>query len=45
MKHEAKYLPSSKDKINGALLNPLTPELNPSAQSYLPRCLAGDFKF
>jgi hypothetical protein len=26
-----------------AMLNPLTPELNPSAQRYLPRFFTGDF--
>jgi hypothetical protein len=28
-----------------ATINPLTPELNPSAQRCLPRCFTGDFAY
>jgi hypothetical protein len=32
-------------KPSGWVINPLTPELNPSAQRCLPRIFTGDFNF
>jgi hypothetical protein len=36
---------SSKDGFISHMINPLTPELNPSAQRCLPRFFIGDFNF
>jgi hypothetical protein len=42
MSYTCRYLPLILRKI---VINPLTPELNPSAQRCLPRFFTGDFNF
>jgi hypothetical protein len=45
-KSRIKRLPKpERNRVDEALLNPLTPELNPSAKRCLPRYFTGEFNF